>query len=387
MLDERKIRNELFKILKGRGLKLQLFTAEGQTTVDPEEASRFFDNDSNTMFNIDTDEVKIHLSADVDPNREMLKAIKNFATSNMLEFTVRTYGKKLELKDFAYQGAQEKEMQVKESLSKAYGSQKSSYQTLESAKLVIRHSKTVSEEVRGSRSRHIKELFIETREGERFKLPHTSLAGGRAMARHVAMGGTTTDEIGEHINSITDRMLHLKEFVRYARSNGLVNEANQILVGRIAESALEIRDTLKKLTSAKQYSTMIETIEKEAFEVDNTKIAEIRDQFTVKKFEESLEAILPFIATLEEKKKSSEEKDNGGFTDKEIRMAFGVLNDPRYKGGDYSGAYEIINRIAPGLADHPSVARALQRTNETIVPDLDQVFESYFGSKSVLFKK
>jgi hypothetical protein len=59
-------------------------------------------------------------------------------------------------------------------------------------------------------------------------------------------------------------------------------------------------------------------------------------------------------------------KDNQGFSDKEIKMAYGVLNDPRYKGGNYSGAVEVINKIAPGLADHPSVAKALARTNEAV---------------------
>jgi hypothetical protein len=52
------------------------------------------------------------------------------------------------------------------------------------------------------------------------------------------------------------------------------------------------------------------------------------------------------------------------YTDKEIKMAFGVLNDPRYKDGNYSGAYNVINKIAPGLADHPSVANALRKANE-----------------------
>src|SRR6056300_1223692 len=59
-------------------------------------------------------------------------------------------------------------------------------------------------------------------------------------------------------------------------------------------------------------------------------------------------------------------KDNQGFSDKQIKMAYGVLNDPRYKGGNYSGAVEVINKIAPGLADHPSVAKALARTNEAV---------------------
>ena len=62
----------------------------------------------------------------------------------------------------------------------------------------------------------------------------------------------------------------------------------------------------------------------------------------------------------------TQEKDNQGFTDKEIKMAYGVLNDPRYKGGNYTGAVEVINKIAPGLADHPSVAKALARTNEAV---------------------
>jgi hypothetical protein len=59
-----------------------------------------------------------------------------------------------------------------------------------------------------------------------------------------------------------------------------------------------------------------------------------------------------------------DDKEASGFTDKQIRMAFGVLNDPKYKGGNYDGAVEVINKIAPGLADHPSVANALKRANE-----------------------
>ena len=61
-----------------------------------------------------------------------------------------------------------------------------------------------------------------------------------------------------------------------------------------------------------------------------------------------------------------EEKDNKDFSDKEIKMAFGVLNDPRYKGGNYSGAVDVIEKIAKGLSKHPSVEKALMRTNEEL---------------------
>ena len=62
-----------------------------------------------------------------------------------------------------------------------------------------------------------------------------------------------------------------------------------------------------------------------------------------------------------------QEYDNMGYTDKQIKQAFGILNDPRYRAGNYDGAVEVINKIAPGLADHPSVANALKRANEGTV--------------------
>ena len=65
--------------------------------------------------------------------------------------------------------------------------------------------------------------------------------------------------------------------------------------------------------------------------------------------------------------KSDDEEEDSGFTDKQIRMAFGVLNDPKYRAGNYDGAVEVIEKIAPGLSDHPSVANALMRANEGTV--------------------
>lgn len=63
------------------------------------------------------------------------------------------------------------------------------------------------------------------------------------------------------------------------------------------------------------------------------------------------------------------EKDNKGFTDKQIKMAYGILNDPRYHQGNYSGAVNAIEKIAKGLSKHPSVANALMRANESTVKE------------------
>jgi len=56
--------------------------------------------------------------------------------------------------------------------------------------------------------------------------------------------------------------------------------------------------------------------------------------------------------------------EDKGFSSQQIKMAYGVLNDPRYKQGNYSGAFKAIEKIARGLASHPDVANALKRANE-----------------------
>jgi len=56
--------------------------------------------------------------------------------------------------------------------------------------------------------------------------------------------------------------------------------------------------------------------------------------------------------------------EDRGFSSSQIKQAYGVLNDPRYKQGNYSGAVKAIEKIAKGLSDHPDVKNALKRANE-----------------------
>jgi hypothetical protein len=64
----------------------------------------------------------------------------------------------------------------------------------------------------------------------------------------------------------------------------------------------------------------------------------------------------------------SDEKEK--YSDKQIKQAFGILNDPRYKGGDYTGAVNTIEKLAKGLSNHPSVANALKKANEETTTEL-----------------
>jgi len=55
-----------------------------------------------------------------------------------------------------------------------------------------------------------------------------------------------------------------------------------------------------------------------------------------------------------------------GYTSQQIKMAYGVANDKRYKQGNYSGAVKAIEKIAKGLSSHPDVQKVLKRTNENL---------------------
>jgi hypothetical protein len=68
------------------------------------------------------------------------------------------------------------------------------------------------------------------------------------------------------------------------------------------------------------------------------------------------------ITGLAEDDSIDKQHDNQGFTDKEIKMAYGIANDPRYKDGNMSGAIKAIESIKKGLSDHPSVEKVLQAT-------------------------
>ena len=61
------------------------------------------------------------------------------------------------------------------------------------------------------------------------------------------------------------------------------------------------------------------------------------------------------------------------FSQQLIKQAYGILNDPRYKGGNYSGAVEAIEKLAKGLSKHPDVANALKRANESVEHELSLI--------------
>ena len=57
-------------------------------------------------------------------------------------------------------------------------------------------------------------------------------------------------------------------------------------------------------------------------------------------------------------------QEDKGFSSQQIKMAYGDVNDPRYKQGNYSGAVKAIEKNAKGLSNTPDVANAVKRATK-----------------------
>tara|TARA_B110000858_G_scaffold159306_1_gene182850 strand:- start:576 stop:1571 length:996 start_codon:yes stop_codon:yes gene_type:complete len=65
-----------------------------------------------------------------------------------------------------------------------------------------------------------------------------------------------------------------------------------------------------------------------------------------------------------------------GFSPKEVKMAIGIAADPRYKGGNMTGAVKAIEKIKNGLSDDPKVAAVLKKMNEGSKEEYQKFFNA-----------
>lgn len=77
------------------------------------------------------------------------------------------------------------------------------------------------------------------------------------------------------------------------------------------------------------------------------------------------------LAALRAKKKNKSVKQEDAdleekvtHSPKHIKMAIGIASDKRYKGGNMTGAVKAMNKMKPGISDHPQVAAVLKKQNE-----------------------
>ena len=96
MISGEKIPEDIFKILKGNGHNIKIFTDEGENTIDPEAARRFYIPELGSMINLDeTDskrEIRVSINANTDINefKDTLALLKNLANKSIVEYTLKS---------------------------------------------------------------------------------------------------------------------------------------------------------------------------------------------------------------------------------------------------------------------------------------------------------
>jgi hypothetical protein len=334
------IAQQLFKTIKGFNHAIVLFTDDGQKTTDPNDARRFYAKDIQMMVNFvvdeTTNEIVVNLSKDSDISelQPMLSSIRNLANRYIIEYTVKTFGKSISPKDFAYQAkntieeANDEEINeldcwdgykkqgtkkgtgknkdkrvnncvpedVNEGFSGWAGSARKSVNELGDARIIVKHKRSVDEEKRGARTRQIESIFIENSDGERFKFPSTNVTAAKAMARHVKEGGVPFDDFGQHIYGIMEELNQLKTFHRKNKRNDFFEDA--AISEEIGTHIGNLRSSLKSMSGKNGYNKQFESFNKESEDVSQERIDELKDETTTTYFDESIAAALPYVARI-----------------------------------------------------------------------------------------
>jgi hypothetical protein len=188
-----------------------------------------------------------------------------------------------------------------------YGNRKVSYTgNPTEARLQIVHSQPLGEG--DARYRHISKIFIETADGERFKLGFKSLSGARAMLEHVRQGGKPYDVRGNHISETVTEISVLNRFNR-ASANRILEGVTQELVTEAQAYYQSLRENLKHMATSRGYNKYFEswhpaTINEQEGVVDN-----IKTLFIEQSIDSRIEAALPLLAKIQQRGQEMKEAE------------------------------------------------------------------------------
>jgi hypothetical protein len=322
------ISDKIFNILIGSGYTVKMFDKAGMKTVNPEEATRFFATtpSSDPTLSSYTILVALHdenANSHIDIKIPKIENDKDFAktlqTKNHIQKTVgddEGISINWHRFDHAINPKDEVVNNIAESqdISKAYGTTKSSYQKVGNAKLIVRHTTSVDESVRGSRWRKIHAIFIENKEGERIKFDWPHVNGARAMARHISNEGTFYDKIGQQIQRLSEEYSNLKCAARIFRKN----EYFLPYLESVTKSMKDLQSTAKSISLPKGYSNKapmlseeIDTISKEdIFELQSKLIEQCKCDIEDDKTISALGTAAKFILKNEKPEEPLEEDDS-----------------------------------------------------------------------------
>jgi hypothetical protein len=231
---------------------------------------------------------------------QFLDQLRNFAKRNLLRYDLQN------LRRLKYTMAGM--AAIKEGLFEGYyGNKKISYAGEPTqARLMIKHNRSLGEN--DARFRYVESLFIETAEGEVFKMPFKKLAGGRAMLEHVRHGGTPYDARGQHIVEIVEQINVLSQF-RRAHQGRVFEGAAGELVAETTEYLNRLRHNLKTVSNDRGYTQYFESWSPADVSESDLIVEDLKSLFVETRIDPRIEQALPMLARIQKEAQAMKEAE------------------------------------------------------------------------------
>ena len=301
---------KLFDLLVSRDFDPEMLDVSGKPAPDPAEAEIFsFDfrahsgKDYGTVVIMLSNEgdLEVYCADNVGKTMEgsdktewfaFLEQLKNFAVrNNRMNFGI----KNLNHLRYSMQG----QAAIKEGLFESWsGKRDVSYNAgATESRLMIKHKRNLGEDE--ARFRHVESLFIETAEGERYKLPFKNLTAGKAMLEHVRNGGRPYDSRGQHIAEMVTELTVLSRF-RRANTGRLLEGDTAQLVEQTNAYYETLQHNLKSLTNPRGYAAYFESWAPADVTEESVVIEGLKHLFVTQSIDQRIEDALPLIAKIQQ---------------------------------------------------------------------------------------
>tara|TARA_B100000029_G_scaffold133323_1_gene127366 strand:- start:8599 stop:10509 length:1911 start_codon:yes stop_codon:yes gene_type:complete len=381
-----KISENLFAKIRGRFPSITLGDETGVVTDEPKLA-RYFDFDfkdgEETLGKVsitlnDDAGVVVTFNNDFVTNEnedvknkwyDFLKELRVFAKKNMLNFDTRDITKSnLDKRDYAHlTKTSSGDNTMRESTM--YGTSRTSYEDVGTARLVLKHNQAVNTEIPGSRTQHVHSIYIESDNGERFMYPYRHLNGARALARHVSEGGNLYDDFGKHIVGLSEELAKLRQFKTYMNRSAVMAEGLKQYIDVVNERLESVKKECLKLQRETYYKEAFKDYKQEVLEevpedVTNSWI----DELTVRSFNEELKSVFPYIYKLINDSKKVEEIDTVEGISKVVEDHGPNVDEFLTKIANSDDWFQLIDQGLTGKHG-PEIEKALQDMYDGVAAD------------------
>ena len=311
-----KIALDLYQLLDARFPKMEIGDENAEVLSKKTDIpkARFFDFDyksegvtlANISITLDEDDgVLVEISGDLGEGRhpmilKFIRGLRSFAKDHLLSFSIENTGKdKLDKRDYHFKAKRKDEQMEPIMENKMYGTVKLSYQDLGEARLVVKHSQPVNQDLAAGRTMHIDSIYIENSQGERFRYPYKHLNGARALAEHIKVGGNPYDAIGKHITSLSEELAQLRKFKNYVNRNNTLSEAMNDINGRVSDRIDVIKKEVHSLQRPTYYNQFAESFKAYDEQIIPEEVMnDWIDRLTIRTFNEELKSVFPYIYRL-----------------------------------------------------------------------------------------